>query len=51
MLRRLPAWAVSSVEFGRAMLQAALEDLRGGVLENRDILALADRYRPPLARA
>ncbi|NIM52824.1 MAG: epimerase [Gemmatimonadales bacterium] len=46
VLRRFPGLAVSSVEFGRAMLQATLEGMRQGVLGNRDILALADRYQP-----
>jgi len=46
VLRRFPAMAVSRVEFGWAMLQAALEGVCEGVLENRDIIALADRYEP-----
>jgi uncharacterized protein YbjT (DUF2867 family) len=45
LLRGFPGMAVSSVEYGRAMLQAALEEVRHGVLHNRDIRALADRYQ------
>ena len=45
LLRGFPGMTVSSVECGRAMLQAALEEVRHGVLDNRDIRALADRYQ------
>ena len=44
LLRGFPGVAVSSVEYGQAMLQAAFEEVRHGVLDNRDIRALVDRY-------
>jgi len=44
LFRRFPGMAVSSVEFGRAMLQATFEGVIDGTVENREIVALADRY-------
>jgi uncharacterized protein YbjT (DUF2867 family) len=44
LFRRFPGLAVSGVEFGRAMLQASVEGLMDGTVENREIVALAARY-------
>ena len=38
---------ISGKDLGKAMLQATREDLRGRVIENRDIRDLADRAVPP----
>ena len=43
-LRFLPDLAIDNTAIGEAMLQATLERCSEGVLENRDIRALADRY-------
>jgi uncharacterized protein YbjT (DUF2867 family) len=44
VFRRFPRLMVSSVEFGRAMLQATFEGKIEGVVENREIITLAGRY-------
>lgn len=46
MIRRVLPWLVTDGrEIGRAMLQAAFENTRGGTFENRDIQKFAQRYR------
>jgi uncharacterized protein YbjT (DUF2867 family) len=42
LLRPLRSIYVSGEDIGRAMLQAATHDLRGGVIENREIRSRAD---------
>jgi uncharacterized protein YbjT (DUF2867 family) len=44
-LRVLPNLAVDNTAIGEAMLQATLESRLDGVIQNREIRALADRYR------
>jgi uncharacterized protein YbjT (DUF2867 family) len=46
LFHRFPALTVSASELGRAMLQATIEGKTDGVIENRDIRALAERYQP-----
>ncbi len=43
--------AISAPEFGRAMLQTTFDGARDGVLENRDLRTLAERYAVPNDRA
>jgi uncharacterized protein YbjT (DUF2867 family) len=40
----MPGMSLSAEQFGRAMIQAQLDGKRDGVLENRDLIALAERY-------
>jgi len=44
-LRFLPAAAVDNLAIGEAMLQATLDGPREGIVENREICALSERYR------
>ena len=44
----LPDLGVSNTSIGKAMIQASLEDLRTGVLENRMIRRIRSRYRRPV---
>lgn len=44
-LRFLPDLSVANTAIGEAMLQATVEGRREGVIENREIRALAERYR------
>ena len=39
--------SIRAEEFGQAMLQAMIEGLKAGTLENRDLRALAERYPVP----
>lgn len=41
----LPRLAIANTAIGEAMLEATFEDRRDGVIENREMRALADRYR------
>lgn len=45
LYRPLKGFSIRTTEFGWAMIQATVEDIREAVLENRDLRALAERYR------
>ncbi len=50
LLSRFPGMVVSTIEFGRAMLQATFEGKVEGVVDNRGIVALANRYEAERGR-